>query len=275
MQEIESAKLEKVRIENELKLKEEEDDLNKKSYQVQEDQVIQLQKIVDQLKDDVNEEKNVLLQENQDLLSESSKKLDEADELFKKISKNLNKLIDDSNQINLKDTMFGNRDKDIFGTDEEDFLDSSKLDTDFNQLKIDKDMLLETENEDQNEQLKSLEDKIAEKLNKASTTNLKLKGSQIKIKIITLDPNNQGQIKTLTEEETNGITSLITSLFESDKDYEKLKKSKSNYEFVYDSKNIDKLDIAENQNENTSQNSIDDDELNQNDEDNSDPIIFY
>lgn len=97
----------------------------------------------------------------------------------------------------------------------------------------------------QDPNLAKLEKTIAEKLNLKSSKlgggQLK-KGGEIKVKIITLEPNGAG-INSLDEHDSNSLTELLNSLFESQTD--KVKELKTNYDSLYTEENLDELVLVD------------------------------
>ena len=68
------------------------------------------------------------------------------------------------------------------------------------------------------------------------------KGGEIKVKIITHEPNGAG-INSLDEHDSNSLTELLNSLFESQTD--KVKELKTNYDSLYTEENLDQLVIVD------------------------------
>lgn len=220
---------------------------------------------------------NEKIGEAKTILSNTVDKFMKTDELFNKLTKRLNKLIDeleyeetygseslddeedddDENDIikelletdKIKETMKpAEEKKEELGFKEEiDQNDKNKVKVTILNGKIPSDTDESTPGASKtaisNEEIKKLENAIAEKLVN-SDLNKKFKTNKVQVKIITFDPS-QTSLKALSEDDSDSINTLIASLFETDQQYERLKRLKSNYESVYDTSKIENLKADE------------------------------
>ncbi|CAF0936885.1 unnamed protein product [Brachionus calyciflorus] len=178
---------------------------------------------------------------NPDQINEIIKKTDEnlakSDELFEKISTKLSSILDELDTQGLDEsTMSPNKE--------------SKVSI----LTESSDFFKEIENLDVDELEKKLTDKFSKSENLAST----LKNNKIKIKIVKLDSNSLFG--------TNKFTNLISNLFESGKDKEKIELINKNYNYVYNENTLD--DISDD-----GENDIGQDSFSSNDE--QDKLIVF
>lgn len=101
--------------------------------------------------------------------------------------------------------------------------------------------------------LKQLEKEISDKLASSAKLSNKLKEklgkNKIQFKIIKFD-SSHANLNSLNEFESSGLNSLLNSLYDTDKQLEKIKNLKSNYDLVYDENFVDNLSVEQNQNEN-------------------------
>lgn len=209
---------------------------------------VKLNKLIDELDND--EDGNALLQEldkldAKDILSNAQ---NEYVEKSKALNDELNKFQEETEESIkiLKNELNLNDEKSEKNEDDDDKWKMKVTVLNPNEGLKDKLTTVET-----NEQLKNLENKIAESLSKSEKLAKKFKTNNIKVKIITFDPSQQNGLKSLGDDESDGLSSLLASLFENDQQYEKLKRLKSNYDFVYGENN--------NINNDLSINSVDDD----------------
>jgi len=84
-----------------------------------------------------------------------------------------------------------------------------------------------------------LEKKLSDELSKNQVLVNKFKTNNLKVKIIRINPNNPNELTSFDEESADDLSLLMTSLFANDVQSRKLKDLKSNYEYVFDEKNID------------------------------------
>jgi len=87
--------------------------------------------------------------------------------------------------------------------------------------------------------LTNLEKKLSDELSKNQVLVNKFKTNNLKVKIIRINPNNPNELTSFDEESADDLSLLMTSLFANDVQSRKLKDLKSNYEYVFDEKNID------------------------------------
>jgi hypothetical protein len=98
---------------------------------------------------------------------------------------------------------------------------------------------------------------LSQKLSEKLQSHSKLKNKNLQVKIITLDPNNQADI--LDQLQPNGqLSTLFSSLFQTNKQYENYKSLESSYKNgVYNADNIEskiRTDNSNNRNEDSSLN---------------------
>ena len=96
-----------------------------------------------------------------------------------------------------------------------------------------------TDSSQSNNKLTNLEKKLSDELSKNQVLVNKFKTNNLKVKIIRINPNNPNELTSFDEESADDLSLLMTSLFANDVQSRKLKDLKSNYEYVFDEKNID------------------------------------
>ncbi len=105
-----------------------------------------------------------------------------------------------------------------------------------------KDLAAQDETE-KDERIKELERKLAQKLAGSDKIKEKFKTDKITVKIITLDKTETGELKQIGDAESEGLSALISSLFENNKQKLHAKRLRSNYRQVYTEENIDKVSM--------------------------------
>lgn len=108
-----------------------------------------------------------------------------------------------------------------------------------------------SETDDNN--VNSLEEKIAEQLSKRQELVDKFKTNKFKVKIVRFDLNSN-KLQMLNEDSSNDLSSLITSLLNDEPEIQKFKKLQKNYDFVYNANNPVIENFAKEETENDKEN---------------------
>ena len=185
-------------------------------------------------------------------LSESVEAFLTNDELFEKISKNLDQILDELNVDDLE-----NQEQETLKESTDPFQKDEQSDTK-KEKKVKVTVLNLNKKEDFSQTSEAhSDDTLSQKLSEKLQSHSKLKNKNLQVKIITLDPNNQADI--LDQLQPNGqLSTLFSSLFQTNKQYENYKSLESSYKNgVYNADNIEskiRTDNSNNRNEDSSLN---------------------
>jgi hypothetical protein len=192
--------------------------------------------------------------EAQNVLASSVDKFVKNEELFNKITQRLNDIIDEfegtPKQVHdqAEEELTDNRRSAAAAAEEESSVSLAEDDPNNWKMKVTvidpNDFVNNQENtaaEMPDEKLSELEKTLSERLSKSEKLVEKFKTSNIKVKIITLDKTETGELKQIGDAESEGLSALISSLFENNKQKQQAKRLKANYRHVYTEENIDKV----------------------------------
>ncbi len=197
--------------------------------------------------DDFSENESSFLNKLNQIKSESVDKLDKLnpkENAIESLSKKLTSMID---QLMQNDYLEGDEEKETYS----DLVSPNEMDSSNEALKNkltlktdqpNLDDLLDsykTDSSQSSNKLTNLEKKLSDELSKNQVLVNKFKTNNLKVKIIRINPNNPNELTSFDEESADDLSLLMTSLFANDVQSRKLKDLKSNYEYVFDEKNID------------------------------------
>ena len=200
--------------------------------------------------DDFSENESLFLNKLDQIKSESVNKLDKLntkENAIESLSKKLTSMID---QLMQSDYLEGEQEKE---KEKEETYSDLKSPNEMNSDILKKKETLNTEQAKLDELLKnfntdssqisnkltSLEKTLSDELSKNEDLVKKFKTNNLKVKIIRIDPNNPNEMASIEGETADDLNLLMTSLFANNMQSKKFKDLKSNYEYVFDEKNID------------------------------------
>lgn len=191
-----------------------------------------------------------------DLLESSVDEILNGNAIFDTISEKIDQLVDDLQKTE-KDKNNNNDEEQPTTSSRQTKSESNNEDENWKMKvsMVQADELSDLDKQPQTPDMTDLEKRIAEKLSKSDKLGQKFKDNQIKVKIITIDPANGADaeaLSSLSSEESNTLSSLLSGLFQSNEQMEKINSLTSNYNVVYDEDGtqLDRDQSNENQNSN-------------------------